>query len=94
MGKFTLRDDLTHKNIRGIEQAQDATRKREEHQVIVATLQNRVVMLHSNPYIGKIFMYELDPSSQYRYQLQITFPVGNLIRMQIIDNLLVLHNLD
>ena len=39
-------------------------------------------------------MYELDPSQQYRYQMQILFAPSSLIRMQIIDNLVVVHNLD
>ena len=39
-------------------------------------------------------MFELDPITQYRYQSQITFPPGNQLRLQVIDNLLVVHNLD
>lgn len=38
-------------------------RKREEHNVLVATLQNRVCLIHSNPFIGKIFVFELDPTT-------------------------------
>ena len=51
-------------------------------------------MLHSNPYLGRIFVYELDPSLIYRFQGQVTFAPQSLIRMQIIDNTLVVHNLD
>ena len=51
-------------------------------------------MLHANPFIGRIFVYELDPSLIYRFQGQVTFPPLTLIRMQVIDNLLVVHNLD
>ena len=51
-------------------------------------------LIHSNTFIGKIFVFELDPNTQYRYQSQISFPLGNQLRLQVIDNLLVVHNLD
>lgn len=51
-------------------------------------------MLHSNPFLGRIFVYELDPQLIYRFQGQVMFTPQTLIRMQIIDNMLVVHNLD
>jgi hypothetical protein len=38
-------------------------RKHEEHHVMISTMQNRVCLVHSNPFIGKIFVYELDPTT-------------------------------
>ena len=61
---------------------------------MVTTLCNKVIMLHSNPYLGRIFVYELDPSLIYRFQGQVAFQPQTLIRMQIIDNALIVHNLD
>ena len=51
-------------------------------------------MLHANPFIGRIFVIELDPSFAYKYQTQVAFTPLTLIKMQIIDNALVLHNVD
>ena len=51
-------------------------------------------MLHANPHLGKVFMYELDPNNVYRYQSQLAFPQQALIRLQIIDSLVCVHNLD
>ena len=51
-------------------------------------------MLHSNPFLGRIFVFELDPTFVYKYQTQVTFAPQTLIKMQIIDNTLVLHNVD
>ena len=92
-GTFNLTRPNSHCNLRA-QQTVEGTKLREEHQVMVATLQNRVVMLHSNPLLGKIFMYELDPSQQYRYQQQVRFRPNSLIRMQVVDNLVLVHNLD
>ena len=74
-GKFLIKDSLAHKNLRlaHLEHiAQEANAdsqklKREEHQILLCTMQNRVVLLHSNPHLGKVFMYELDPNNVYRY---------------------------
>lgn len=68
--------------------------RRQEHQFLVTCLYNKVVLLHANPFIGQIFVYELDPEFVYKYQNQVNFPSYSLIQMQIIDNLLVIHNLD
>ena len=75
-------------------EAEQAALRRQEHQVMVTCLCNKVIMLHANPFLGRIFVYELDPSLIYRFQGQVTFPAQTLIRMQIIDNMLVVHNLD
>lgn len=55
---------------------------------------NKVVLLHLNPNIGKIYVYELDPTFIYRFQQQINVDQGCLCQMQVVDNLLVVHNLD
>ena len=52
----------------------EATLRRQEHQVMVTCLCNKVIMLHSNPFLGRIFVHELDPSLIYRFQGQVTFP--------------------
>ena len=61
---------------------------------MVTCLCNKVIMLHANPFLGRIFVHELDPSLIYRFQGQVTFPPQTLIRMQIIDNTLIVHNMD
>lgn len=61
---------------------------------MVTCLCNKVIMLHANPFLGRIFVYELDPSLIYRFQGQVTFQPQSLIRMQIVDNALIVHNLD
>ena len=70
-GKFFIKDNLPNKNLRleTTENTEEDKRKsREEHQIIVACIQNRVVLLHSNPYLGKIYIFELDSNQIYRYQ--------------------------
>jgi len=69
-GKFYIKDNLTHKNLRF--EVTDTTeegkrRVREEHQVLVSCIQNRVILLHTNPYIGKIYIFELDVNQVYRF---------------------------
>ncbi len=61
---------------------------------MVACAQNKVVLLHSNPFLGKISIFYLDPTEIFNFEKQISFPVGNDIRMQVQDGLVVLHNLD
>lgn len=34
---------------------------------MVSTLCNKTIMLHSNPFLGRIFVFELDPSLIYRF---------------------------
>jgi hypothetical protein len=41
---------------------------------LLTTLQNRIVLVHVNPNLGKVFMYEVDPQNVYRYQMQIQMP--------------------
>lgn len=96
-GKFYIKDNQTHKNLRleVTDMSEEGKRKaREEHQILVSCIQNRVVLLHANPYLGKIYIFELDVNQVYRFQSQISFPPGALIRLQIIDNLVVVHNMD
>lgn len=52
------------------------------------------MFLHSNPYVGKIFMFELNPDNLVSREKSIDFTPGCLIRMQIVDGLVVVHNLD
>ena len=62
--------------------------------MVVACLKNKIVLLHSNPFLGKIVMFELDPSGVHRLEKEISFPVGGHVRMQVIDGLVLVHNLD
>jgi hypothetical protein len=39
-------------------------------------------------------MFDLDPSEVRRLEKEIQFPVGAHIRMQVIDGLVFVHNLD
>lgn len=52
------------------------------------------MLLHANPYLGKIFIIELDPQKVYTYQNQIRFVPGTNLRLQLVDHLIVVHNLD
>lgn len=73
LGKFVLKDTNVNKNLR---QKTDQTptpddeshQKRQEHQVLVACAQFRVVLLHANPFLGKISMFRLDPAEIYPYE--------------------------
>lgn len=70
-GKFLIKDNLNHKNLRleVTDTSEEGKRRsREEHQIVVSSIQNRVVLLHSNPYLGKIYVFELDSNQVYRYQ--------------------------
>lgn len=68
--------------------------RRQEHQIIVTTLCNKVVLIHANPFLGKIFIYSLDPAGEVKYPRQISYPVSALVRLQLLDGILVVHNLD
>ena len=68
MGKFVLKDSNVNKNLKQVK-AEDTTltedlqyQKRQEHSVLVACAQNRVLLLHANPFLGKISMFQLEPS--------------------------------
>lgn len=39
-------------------------------------------------------MFELDPNNVYKYQSQLPFQQGALIRLSIVDQLVAIHNLD
>ena len=106
--KFSVKNGLAFKNLRLVQkfefphellidnQAEEAQARarRSEHQILLTTLQNRVVLLHANPFLGRVYIYELDPSNAYRYQQQISFAPGCLIRLQICDSMIALHNID
>jgi hypothetical protein len=63
--RFYLRNSMSGKNLRIRDSPSDwaPERKHEEHHVMISTMQNRVCLVHSNPFIGKIFVYELDPTT-------------------------------
>lgn len=46
-----------------IDEEQKEHYRRQEHQFLIGVIQDRVMFLHSNPYVGKIFMFELNPES-------------------------------
>ena len=67
-GKFVLKDSNVNKNLKQ-RKAEDTPneddaehQKRQEHQVLVACAQNRVLLFHANPFLGKISMFHLEPS--------------------------------
>ncbi len=63
--------------------------------MLLTTLYHRVIFFHYNPNTGQIFAYELDYSNVYKNHGFITIsPLNTLIQMQIVDNLLVVHNID
>lgn len=39
------------------------------------------MLLHSNPYLGKVYMFELDPSDLTELDHQLSFTPGALIRL-------------
>lgn len=60
----------------------------------MTSLCNKIVLIHANPFIGKIFVYNLDPSGEFRYPRPIAYPQSALIRLQLVDGILLVHNLD
>jgi len=40
---------------------------RQRQRVVLTQMYNKVVLLHLNPNMGKIFVYELDPTFIYRF---------------------------
>lgn len=72
-----VKDSLAFKNLRTLNVQESSSellitdgnerQRREEHQILLTCHQHRVVLLHSNPYLGKVFMFELDPNNVYRY---------------------------
>ena len=69
--------------------------KRMKHQLFVTSLYNKVIMLHLCPHTGEIFIHELEPNVTFKYNQSISIPRGDVLhQMQVIDNLIVVHNLD
>jgi hypothetical protein len=61
---------------------------------LVSTVYNKVLFFHLNPASSLIHIYDLDPTFVYKTPNPIKIAPYQLTQMQIIDNLLVLHNLD
>lgn len=61
---------------------------------MIAAIQNQIIFLHANPYLGKVFVFELNPDELVTREKAIRFTPGCLIRMQSTDGLIVVHNLD
>lgn len=52
-------------------------------------------MFHLSPQTGEIFIHELEPSLNMKYNLSIQLQKGDVLhQMQVVDNLLVVHNID
>lgn len=52
-------------------------------------------MLHLCPNTGEIYIHELDPNNSFKYSQSISISKGDsLYQMQVVDNLIVVHNLD
>eukprot|EP00347_Sterkiella_histriomuscorum_P024036 403332528 len=76
-----------------------SSNRRNQNQVLLTTMYHKVILLHYNPYTSFIEAYELDLTQTFKnighiqicHQSQIN---KDLIQMQVVDNLLVIHNLD
>lgn len=67
--------------------------KRNKHQIFVTSLYNKAYMLHLSPQTGEIFLHELDPSNQFKFSQSIMIS-KDLHQLQVVDNLIVVHNMD
>lgn len=53
------------------------------------------MLLHLCPNTGEIFIHELDPNVTFKYNQSIVIPRGDVLhQMQVVDNLIVVHNID
>ena len=52
------------------------------------------MLFHLNPYTAQVALYELDPSFVFKTQMLIEVIPNSLSQMQVVDSLLVIHNLD
>ncbi|TNV83895.1 hypothetical protein FGO68_gene4171 [Halteria grandinella] len=112
-GKVPFTPYTGNKNLLHIKQALDKAQyqqpylsenyvpKRGQHQVLLSTVYNKVVMFHMAPLSlggAVVTLYELDPSFSYKNQQTIPLTTFNgaqqLLQMQLIENLLVVHNMD
>lgn len=55
---------------------------------------NKIVLFHLNPYTAQITYYELDPAFVFKATTLIDLAPNSLYQMQVVDSLLVVHNLD
>lgn len=47
------------------------------NQILVSTIYNKVNLIHFNPYIAQIQIYEMDPAITYKFQHSIQIPNSN-----------------
>ena len=52
---------------------------RGKHQLLLTSINNKVIMLHFCPATGDIFIHELDPNANFRYTQPIKVPATDLI---------------
>jgi hypothetical protein len=52
------------------------------------------MLFHLNPYAAQITYYEVDPAFVFKSQHLIDLMSNALYQMQVVDSLLVVHNLD
>ena len=52
------------------------------------------MLLHLNPFSSQIHIYELDPGYTERLPSVIAVASNSLTQLQVVDNLVVVHNLD
>jgi hypothetical protein len=76
--------------------------RRSMHQVMLAMIYNKLVLLHLNPtpsgqQTPLLHLYELDPGYSYRIPTPVPLnpqSAGHLIQLQIVENLIVVHDMD
>jgi hypothetical protein len=83
---------MTGKNLKKDKDEEEATPMM--HEILVSTIYNKVIFLHANPDQGKIHIFELDPQFTYKYNHVITYQPKHQVKLQVIDNLLVVHNIN
>lgn len=109
-GKFLVRDSVAYQNLRKaqatqhlewtpegyveISDAEKEKHKRDEHHVVVCNMNSKVVLMHLNPYIGKLYLYELEPNMVHPEKTTIQLKPHNIYRLQVVDGLIVVHDLD
>ncbi|CDW82519.1 UNKNOWN [Stylonychia lemnae] len=73
--------------------------RRQQHQILLTTMYHRVILMHYNPNTSQVQAYELDINQTFKNNghiqiYQSSLSGKDLIQMQTIDNLLVIHNMD
>lgn len=69
--------------------------KRSKHQLFVCTIYNKIVLLHLSPQLGEVYIHELDPNMSFKYSNSISLPKGDVLyQMQLVDNMIAIHNID